>query len=742
MRAVFFINQLREHGIDAYYGVPDSLLKSICAYITDNTDAQHNVITANEGNAIGLACGHYLATGRPALVYMQNSGQGNCVNPLLSLMDQEVYSIPVLMLIGWRGEPGVKDEPQHVKQGKVTLELLETMGIKYSILSADEEEAANQINMACASMKKNAHPYALIAKKNTFEPYSLQNKRQINAEISREEAICTVTEMLDPDDIVIATTGQISRELYEFRKRKNEGHQRDFLTVGAMGHASSIAMGIALNRPERRIVCMDGDGAFLMHMGASAIIGNAGLKNLRHIVLNNAAHDSVGGQPTVADRLNIGAIAKACGYSAYYRASTLEELRKVVPTFLATQCTSLLEIIVKCGSRSNLGRPKETPTENKKAFMSFTEEGKSIVRPGAFSELSQLIKHNRWKSILLFCSERCRKKLHQKIEAQLDGCDITHYPFISPNPTAQEIAVAVNKIHKKIDAIIAIGGGSVIDFAKLYRASYDNKINILNYYTEYKEIIKKTPLIAIPTTAGTGSEATRFAVVYINGEKYSFDNTAVMPDFSLVDSNLMYDAPRYLKASTGMDALSQAIEGFWARGATKESDQYAKEAIKLCCNHLVEFVNSNSKEAAAAMAKGAYLAGKCINIARTTAAHALSYKITQLYGLPHGHAVALSIPALTELHLEMARVEGGDKIKLLLLEELLGTEKEGIRQWFYKLYEQIGIEYNCEKLGIDQIQKIVYSVNIERLSNNPFPLDKRDLLYLFVEKNNTESNYY
>ena len=734
MKADFFINQLREHGIDAYYGVPDSLLKSLCAYITDNTDAQHNIITANEGNAIGLACGHYLATARPALVYMQNSGQGNCVNPLLSLMDQEVYSIPVLMLIGWRGEPGTKDEPQHVKQGKVTLELLDTMGIEYAILSADEKKAADQISIACSVMKENTRPYALIAQKNTFEPYSLQNKRKIDAEMSREDAICTVAEMLDSDDIVIATTGQISRELYEFRKRKGSGHQRDFLTVGAMGHASSIAMGIALNRPERRIVCIDGDGAFLMHMGASAIIGNAGLKNLRHIVLNNAAHDSVGGQPTVADKLNIGAIAKACGYSAYYRASSLKELIKVMPEFLAAQSIPLLEVIVKCGSRSDLGRPKETPTENKKAFMSFTEEGKSIVRPGAFSELSRILKQNSWKRILLFCSERCRKKHHQEIDTQLAGCEITHYPFISPNPTAQEIAVAVNKIHEKTDAIVAIGGGSVIDFAKLYRASSDNKIDIANYFKKRKEIIKKTPLIAIPTTAGTGSEATRFAVVYINGEKYSFDAAAVMPDFALVDGNLMLDAPRYLKASTGMDALSQAIEGFWARGATKESDEYAKKAIHLCCKHLVEFVNTNSKVAASAMAKGAYLAGKCINIARTTAAHALSYKITQLYGLPHGHAVALSIPAMTELHLEMARIEGRAKAKLLVLEEILGTEREGIRQWFHKLYEKIGLEYNCEKLGISQIKEIVDGVNPERLSNNPFPLNKEHLLNLFIER--------
>lgn len=733
MKTDFFISKLRSEGIDSYYGVPDSLLKSLCAYITDTTDSKHHVITANEGNAIGLACGHYLATARPAMVYMQNSGQGNCVNPLLSLMDEEVYSIPVLLLIGWRGEPGVKDEPQHVKQGKLTQQLLETMGIEYAILSPNEAEAEEQIETACSYMRQYSRPYALIVRKNTFDSYTLQNKRPNRSSISREVAICTVATALSDDDIVISTTGQISRELYEHRERSNGSHQADFLTVGAMGHASSIAMGAALARPERRIICMDGDGAMLMHLGAISIIGNANLANLRHIVFNNAAHDSVGGQPTVADKIDIGKLARACGYSACFKAATIEELEELLPQFLACSGTPLLEIVVACGSRSDLGRPKEKPCENKEIFMRFAEEGKGYVYPGAFHELQKIITQNSWKKIILFCTERCSSQLGESLSAQLRSCEVTRYSAITPNPTVGDVACAVASLQEKADAIIAIGGGSVIDFAKLYRAATDNGIDIEHHFSAPRPLIRKTPLIAVPTTAGTGSEATRFAVVYLNGEKYSLDDAAVMPDYALVDCQLMAEAPSYLKAACGMDAFCQAIEGYWAKGATSESDEHALQAIRLCRDAIADFVRTGCKEPAAAMAKASYLAGKCISITRTTAAHALSYKITQQYGIPHGHAVALSLPGLAEFHYCNSEENSRLRKKMQTLADLLGIQNGRFREWFAELYTNIGLTYSTKELNITPLQDITSAVNTDRLANNPLPLNEQQLQYVFFE---------
>ncbi len=733
MKADFFIEKLEQQGIDAFYGVPDSLLKSICAYITDHADCRHNIITANEGNAIGMACGHFLATGRPALVYMQNSGQGNCVNPLLSLMDEDVYSIPVLLLVGWRGEPGTKDEPQHVKQGKVTLPLLETMGIAYAVLSSSEAEAQKQIEAACDYMHKHSKPYALVVRKGTFEPYSLQNKRRNSAEMSREEAICTVASMLSQDDIIISTTGQISRELYEYREREGESHRADFLTVGGMGHASSIAMGVAINRPERRVICLDGDGAMLMHLGASALIGTAELPNLRHIVLNNSAHDSVGGQPTVANKLNLGKMACACGYKFYRKAETAAELTDFLPEFLSVGGAAMLEIIVSCGSRSDLGRPKEKPVENKEILMRFAEEGKSIIAPGAFSELRRLVEVNHWRSILLFCSERCQQKHGEQLRAYLEGCEVVLYSAISPNPTAEDVNAALACNFKRPDAIVALGGGSTIDFAKLYRAAVDNAIDIKAYFNNNRPLIRKTPMVAIPTTAGTGSEVTRFAVVYIDSNKYSLDSPAVMPDYALVDSELMVDAPAYLKASCGMDALAQAIEGYWSRGATADSDAYALRAIELCRDALATFVNTKETGSAAAMAEASCLAGKCISITRTTAAHALSYKITQDYGIPHGHAVALSLPGLAELHYNNAEIASTLRNKMQKLAEILGVQNGDFRKWFSELYRNIGLVYSTNELGITSIRSIASAVNTDRLANNPLKLTPDELIRVFFD---------
>ena len=373
LRPEFFIEKLRKNGIDCFAGVPDSLLKNICAYITDHFDAQHNIIAANEGAAVGLAAGHYLATGQPACVYMQNSGEGNIINPLASLTDPEVYNIPVLLLIGWRGRPGVHDEPQHVKQGKVTTGLLNTMGINFDVLSKEEDKAEKQIVKAINALQ-NKLVYALVIEKDTFEEYKLRNVEKNDLTMSREEAIQTVAAALGEKDCIVSTTGMISRELFEYRAAMGQGHERDFLTVGSMGHASQIALGIAMAKPDRKVWCFDGDGAVIMHMGSMAIVASNTPKNYIHVVFNNGAHDSVGGQPTVGLKIDFPSIAKAVGYPYSFSVDEKESLSVILKDVKNLAGPVLVEVKVKKGNRIDLGRPTTTPIQNKEALMAFLQK--------------------------------------------------------------------------------------------------------------------------------------------------------------------------------------------------------------------------------------------------------------------------------------------------------------------------------------------------------------------------------
>ena len=374
VRPDFFVNTLKEHGIDFYAGVPDSLLKNICAYITDNLPAEQNIIAANEGGAMGIAAGYHLATGKVPVVYMQNSGEGNIINPLASLTDKEVYNIPVLLVIGWRGRPGVKDEPQHVKQGKVTTGLLNVMGINYAILPKDEAEAEKQIKIAVDYMKVTNECYALVIEKDTFDAYKLQNVEKNDLTMNREDAIQKVAANIEDTACIVSTTGMISRELFEARTTWNQGHERDFLTVGSMGHASQIALGIALQKPERKVYCFDGDGASLMHMGNMAITASMNCKNYVHVVFNNGAHDSVGGQPTVGLKIDLCGVAKAVGYKTNYSVDTMEQLETILPEVKNAEGPVLLQVCVKKGNRKDLGRPTTTPVQNKEALMEFLQK--------------------------------------------------------------------------------------------------------------------------------------------------------------------------------------------------------------------------------------------------------------------------------------------------------------------------------------------------------------------------------
>lgn len=370
------LNYLTEQGIEFFTGVPDSQLKEFCnclikAYGVGNK----HIIAPNEGNAVALATGYYLATGKIGMVYLQNSGLGNAVNPITSLADPKVYSIPVLYMVGWRGMPGVHDEPQHIKQGEITLSLLELLGIEYMIL--EKETSLDDINKTFNDKfipaLNQGKSVAFVVKKGSFlAEVSYQHK--IEYTLKREDAIQIVLSHTSENDAVISTTGKISREVYEQRDMHKKGHEKDFLTVGSMGHASMIALQIAKQKPERNIWCLDGDGAMLMHTGALALIGACKPENFRHILLNNNAHESVGGLPTVSTSVDFPALARACGYKATFKVQDEESLQQVLINLKNDKGPVLIEIDVSNTSRNDLGRPKTSPIQNKLEFMNYLND--------------------------------------------------------------------------------------------------------------------------------------------------------------------------------------------------------------------------------------------------------------------------------------------------------------------------------------------------------------------------------
>lgn len=361
-----FVNSLAQQGMDYYAGVPDSLLADFCAYVDDHGAADKHTITANEGNAVGMATGYHMATGKAAVVYLQNSGLGNIINPITSIADKEVYSVPMLLIVGWRGEPDVKDEPQHIKQGRITAEQLELLEIPYQVVDKDCDPEALSI-WAKEQLELTNAPVAFLVKKGAFARYKSQRKPTLNSSLEREAALNALLPLMG-DACVVSTTGKTSREVFELRAQKNEP-QRDFIAVGGMGHTLSIALGVAMGQPNKQVVCLDGDGSLLMHLGALPIVGSIAPANLVHVLLNNAAHESVGGQPTVADTTDFKAIALASGYNAYAVASNLEELTTSWQTLAKQQGPVMLEVRITTGSRDDLGRPTSTPLENKQAFM-------------------------------------------------------------------------------------------------------------------------------------------------------------------------------------------------------------------------------------------------------------------------------------------------------------------------------------------------------------------------------------
>ncbi len=359
-------------GSDFYTGVPDSQLKALCNYLmaTYGIDKNHHVIAANEGNCTALAAGYHLSTGKVPVVYMQNSGEGNIINPVASLLNDKVYAIPAVFIIGWRGEPGIHDEPQHIYQGEVTLKLLEDMDIKHFVIGKDttDDEVKAAFEEFKSSLSKGK-AVSFVIRKGALEYDGKVEYKNDNAMV-REDIIDHIVKVSGEDPIV-STTGKASRELFEIRVANNQSHKYDFLTVGSMGHSSSIALGIAINKPKQKIWCIDGDGACLMHMGSMAVVGSNKPNNLVHVVINNGAHETVGGMPTVAGSIDLVGIARACGYPNAVRVDNFDDLDAELKAAKERDELSLIEVMCSIGARDDLGRPTTTALENKENFMEY-----------------------------------------------------------------------------------------------------------------------------------------------------------------------------------------------------------------------------------------------------------------------------------------------------------------------------------------------------------------------------------
>lgn len=359
-------------GADFYVGVPDSQLRALCDYLMNiyGIDPKHHMIAANEGNCTALAAGYHLATGKVPVVYMQNSGEGNIINPVASLLNDNIYGIPVIFVIGWRGEPGIHDEPQHVYQGGITIPLLDNMGISSFVIGKETTEDD------VVAMMEEFKRYLAIGKDVAFviRKEALAYDKKVvysNANTMLREEIIRHIVKFSGEDPIVSTTGKASRELFEIREANRQSHKYDFLTVGSMGHSSSIALGIAINKPTRRIWCIDGDGALLMHMGAMAVIGQCKSKNFIHIVINNAAHESVGGMPTVAESVDLAGMAKNCGYPYTVCVDNYDDLDRELKIAKQSGTLSFIEIRCGIGARKNLGRPTIATLENKRYFMEY-----------------------------------------------------------------------------------------------------------------------------------------------------------------------------------------------------------------------------------------------------------------------------------------------------------------------------------------------------------------------------------
>ena len=367
MQTDIFLEIIQKIDVGLVTGVPDSLLKNFAQTLDRVEGSFTHVIASNEGNAVAIGIGHQLATGRRPLIYMQNSGLGNAVNPLASLAHENVYSIPMILMIGWRGEPGSKDEPQHMVQGSITPALLEHLGIPYLVMNNKTSVSEVEDFLTLKNMNVDG-PIAILVCSGSFESDLVQVENISRCELSREMAINSIIDAIPRDSVVVATTGKLGRELDE-RRTRDQMSGIDFLTVGGMGHASSIALGLAMSLPERDVICLDGDGAALMHMGSLAVIGHQKPQNFVHVLINNGIHESVGGSSIGNQNINYELVSRGCGYSDYRCVRSESEIEKAFSFIDRPSGPIFVEIVTNTSSRADLGRPSSTPLINKIAFI-------------------------------------------------------------------------------------------------------------------------------------------------------------------------------------------------------------------------------------------------------------------------------------------------------------------------------------------------------------------------------------
>lgn len=365
------VKKIQSEGVEFITGVPDTLLNDFCVYVEKNWPKDKHVIAANEGNSIGLAAGYHLSTNTVPVVYMQNSGLGNTINPIVSLTHKDVYGIPLVLLVGWRGNPEVKDHAQHKKQGELTPVLMDDMDIPYKILEDDTQDTMNKFEWAIKTAKETNNAVGLIVKKGVLEKGEKEGfPDDLNYHLTREQAIDHIVGSLPEDTVYVAATGRATRELYEVRNNRGESKENDFLNVGAMGHTSSIALGIAIAKPEKLVVCLEGDSSAIMHLGALPTEGMVYPPNFLHVILNNGVHESVGGQESAGFNINLTEIAKNSGLLTVANSvKTKDEISNALKELLGKNKPALLDIHIKKGIRKDCPPLKFNHKEQKDSLM-------------------------------------------------------------------------------------------------------------------------------------------------------------------------------------------------------------------------------------------------------------------------------------------------------------------------------------------------------------------------------------
>ena len=704
MKADSFLNIIRSTGIDFFTGVPDSLLRPFITAIEEFILPEYHIPALNEGQAAAIAQGIFLQTGKPAVVYMQNSGLCNALNPLISMSASQVYGLPAVLIIGWRGKPGTEDEPQHRLQGAATEQLLKDADIPYMILSPEMEIDQYRIESLIFESSLQQRPSAFLIEKGTFSGKAKCSTRN-NYPLKRKDIIKLIAEKYDKP--VIATTGHTSRELFTVRGELGQPHNSDFLSVGGMGHLFSIATG--LNAAGcRDLLCLDGDGAFLMHSGSLSLLRNKRSGIIRHIVFDNEAHLSVGGFPTISKKVKICDIAAAAGYKFCKILAQPSEMH-LLDEFFKFNGDAFLQIKVNDMPVDSLPRPGRDITGFKYEFMNYITGSQQLFLGDIKKNLSLIIDKEKIKRVLLVT-----RSMRNRLECALSGININLKQFSSytPNPDMGSLSEAMETLEsEQFDAVIAMGGGSAIDSAKIIRSS----------------LFPDSILIAVPTTCGSGAEATPFAVAYSDKVKISVETSE--PDYVILDSTILAETPMSVLNAPIIDAVIQGIESLWAVSATAASRHSACRALGLLVPEIQHYVTGHSMNFTQ-LHLGAYLAGRAIAESKTTACHALSYGLTAEYGLKHGEAVALLLPGI----IKVAYENRDDTLNrtLLLVFNIFGTS---CLDEFLDQYNQM-----CSALNLRSTIKepflpdnLLSKISIERLNNHPVTLDKQTILNIYQE---------